>query len=33
MKRSSRGQLNALADGVGRSDSCNERYSSCNEEQ
>jgi hypothetical protein len=25
--------LNALADGVGRSDSSNERYSSCNEEQ
>lgn len=25
--------LNALTDGVGRSDSCNKRYNSCNEEQ
>jgi len=33
MKRSLRGQLNSLADGVGRSHSCNECYSSCNQEQ
>ena len=33
MKRALRRQLNALADSVGRSDSSNERYSSCHEEQ
>jgi len=33
MKRALRRQLNALADSARRSDSCNKRYSSCNEEQ
>jgi hypothetical protein len=33
MKRALRRQLNSLAHGVGRSDSSNERYNSCNEEQ
>jgi hypothetical protein len=33
MKRALRRQLNTLADGVGRSDSSNERYNSCDKEQ
>jgi hypothetical protein len=33
MKRTLRGEFNALADSVGGSDSSNQRYSSCHENQ